>query len=143
MNNFDEWSMNQPALKIGVILTLIFALSFSVMGARGNDCTCFESAPDPLRVKNTASTSIPTGCCEPSTPAPASNKPCPCQENACAFFQEKDRTELFVVQLNGFDFDLSLEPRTEQNFQPNHRDQNPSDLRIKTGYVLPVYVLRC
>lgn len=135
--------MNQPVLKIGVILTLILVLSFSVMGARGNDCNCLEAPQSALKSQKTVSSRSLTGCCDTQPPPPSSNMPCPCQDSACTLFQEKERAGLIIAQLNGFDFDSSFEPQAEQNFWPNHRDQNPSDLRIKTAHVLATYVLRC
>jgi hypothetical protein len=94
--------MNKSALKISLAITLIVAFSFSVTFAGVKNCTCLDSLYGQSKSSAPPSTcTMAGGCRHDSPPPPPSDKPCPCQDNACAFLMEKKKADFILAQWDG------------------------------------------
>lgn len=109
--------MNKSTLKISLAITLIVAFSFSVTFAGAINCTCLDSlygqSKSPMPPLTCA---VAGGCQHNSSPPPPSDKPCPCQDNACAFLLEKKKADFIlthwdgsqIMELNGIEAEKAL-----------------------------------
>jgi hypothetical protein len=111
--------MTKSALKIGIVITLILALSFSVAGAGFRECSCFESINGKLKTEIPTTTYPSAGCCESNSSTPKSDEPCSCKNSSCTLFLEKEKADFIWAQFAGSQIIGSDGPKAEKIPVPN------------------------
>lgn len=135
--------MKKFVLNIGIVITLILALSVSLTGAGLRECSCFESVNGQSKTKIPTMTCPSAGCCESNSSTSPSDEPCPCKNSSCTLFLEKKKADFILTQFDGSQIIGAVEPKAEKILLPNDNGKILIPPHTQAFLYLRIQNLRC